>query len=117
MGISAKGKRRHADGQVWGSPFIPKRAAFDVSKEDPNAVSHSGAGACRDSFLDPNAWTRSAEKPKTDKYKILRQQLGIDFVPIIYHSEWWHGGAVPETVLELTLSRSHRPEPPDALDS
>ncbi len=39
VGISAKGKRRHTDGQVWGSPFIPKRAAFDVGKEDPNAVS------------------------------------------------------------------------------
>jgi len=39
VGFSAKGKRRHTDGQVWGSPFIPKRAAFDVGKEDPNAVS------------------------------------------------------------------------------
>ena len=27
---------------------------------------------------------RSAEKTKTDKYKFLCQQLGIDFVPIIF---------------------------------
>ncbi len=47
VGISAKGRSRHrdTDGQVWGSPLIPKRVAFDVSIVDPNAVSHSGAGA------------------------------------------------------------------------
>ena len=84
MGISAKGKSRHTDGQVWGSPFVPKRVAFDVSVVDPNAVSHSGAGACAESFLNPNSGTRSAEKTKTEKYKFLCQQLGIDFVPIIF---------------------------------
>ncbi len=33
-----------------------------------------------------SAGTRSAEKTnlKADKYKFLRQQLGIDFVPIIF---------------------------------
>jgi hypothetical protein len=35
---------------------------------------------------NPNAGTRSAEKTnlKADKYKFLRQQPGIDFVPIIF---------------------------------
>ena len=84
MGTSAKGKSRHTDGQVWGSPFFLNRVAFDVSIVDPNAVSHSGAGACGESFLNPNAGTRSAEKTKTDKFKFLCQQLGIDFVPIIF---------------------------------
>ena len=37
-----------------GDPFIPKTVAFDVSIVDPNAVSHSGAGACGESFLNPN---------------------------------------------------------------
>ena len=42
-----------------------------MSIVDPNAVSHSGAGACAESFLNPNAGTRAAEKTKTDKYKLL----------------------------------------------
>jgi hypothetical protein len=110
VGISAKGKRRHTDGQVWGSPLFSKRVAFDVSilVADPNAVSHSlrsrcrSVHACGESFLDhfPNAGTRSAEKTnlKADKYKFLRQQLGIDFVtvPIIFTASGGMGGAVPE---------------------
>ena len=35
VGISAKGKSKHTDGQVWGSPFTQKRVAFDVSIVDP----------------------------------------------------------------------------------
>jgi hypothetical protein len=31
----------------------------------------------------PNAGTRSAELTKTDKYKLLCQQRGMDFVPIV----------------------------------
>jgi hypothetical protein len=56
VGISAKGKGKHTDGQVW-SPFCPKRVAFDVSIVNPTAFSHSGAGACGDSesFHNPNA--------------------------------------------------------------
>ena len=59
--------------------------AFYVSIVDPNAVSHSGAGAlaCGESFLIPNAGMRAAEKTKTDKHKFLCQQRGMDFVPII----------------------------------
>ncbi len=44
VGISAKGRSRHTDGQVWGSPLIPKSVAFDVSIVEPNPVSHSGRG-------------------------------------------------------------------------
>ncbi len=37
-------------------------------------------------LLNPNAGTslRSAEKTKTDKHKLLCQQLGMGFVPIIF---------------------------------
>ncbi len=35
--------------------------------------------------LNPNAGTRSAEKTKTDKYKLLCQQPGRGFVPIRDH--------------------------------
>ena len=49
-------------------------AKFDVSKVDPTAVSQTGAGACSESLLNPNAGTRAAEKTKTDKYKLLCQQ-------------------------------------------
>ena len=54
-----------------------------MSIVNPSAVSHSGAGACGESFLNPNAGTRSAEKTKTDKYRLSCQQRGMDFVPII----------------------------------
>ena len=88
MGISAKGKGKHTDGRVWVGPFCPKRVAFDVSIVNPTAVSHSGAGACAESFLDPNAGTGSAERTKTDTYKLLCQQRGMDFVPIVFTNEW-----------------------------
>ncbi len=55
---------------------------IDVSIVNPTAVSHSGAGACGESFLNPNAGTRAAEETKTKKYKGLCEQRGMDFVPI-----------------------------------
>ncbi len=58
--------------------------AFDVSIVNPTAVSHSGAGACGESFLNPNAGGRAAEETKTNKYKLLCQQRGMDFVPIVF---------------------------------
>jgi hypothetical protein len=84
VGISAKGSSKHTDGQVWGSAQYPGRVAFDMSIVNPTAVSHSGAAACAESFLNPNAGTRNAEKTKTDKYGLLCQQRGMDFVPIIF---------------------------------
>ena len=84
VGISAKGKAKHTDGQVWGCASEPGRLAFDVSIVNPTAVSHAGAGACAESFLNPNAGTRLAEKTKTDKYKHLCHQRGMNFVPIIF---------------------------------
>jgi len=84
VGISAKGSSKHTDGQVWGSAQYPGRVAFDMSIVNPTAVSHSGAAACAESFLNPNAGTRKAEQTKTDKYGLLCRQLGMDFVPIIF---------------------------------
>ena len=84
MGTSAKGKGKHTDGQVWGSASWLNRVAFDVSIVNPTAVSHSGAGACGESFLNPNAGTRAAEETKTHKCKVLCQQHGMDFVPIVF---------------------------------
>ena len=92
MGISAKGSSKHTDGQVWGSPQYPGRVAFDMSIVNPTAVSHSGAAACAESSLNPNAVTRNAEKTKIDKYGLLCQQRGMDFVPIIFTS----GGGMGE---------------------
>ena len=62
--------------------------AFDVSIVNPTAVSHSGAGAWAESFLNPNAGTRAAEQTKTAKYKPLcdSEQRGMDFVPIVLTS-------------------------------
>ena len=64
VGHSADGKSKHTDGQAWGSLNWPKRLAIDVSVVNPTAVSHSGAGACGESFLNPNAGTslRAAEE-------------------------------------------------------
>jgi hypothetical protein len=84
VGHSADGKSKHTDGQVWGSLNWPQRLAIDVSVVNPTAVSHSGAGACGESFLNPNAGTRAAEETKTKKYKFLCEQRGMDFVPIIF---------------------------------
>ncbi len=39
-------------------------------------------GAC-ESF-NPNAGTRAAEETKTNKYKLLCEQRGVDFVPIVF---------------------------------
>ena len=109
VGTSANGKSKHTDGQVGGSPFWLKRVAFDVSIVNPTAVSHSGAGACGESFLNPNAWTRAAEETKTNKYKLLCQQRGMDFVPIMnLHNQWGDGGAAPGAILEPTLDESGR---------
>jgi hypothetical protein len=38
-----------------GSLSWLRRLAIDVSIVNPTAVSHSGAGACGESFLNPNA--------------------------------------------------------------
>ena len=86
VGTSADGKSKHTDGQVWGGPSSLRRVAFDVSIVNPTAVSHSGAGACAESFLNPNAGTRAAdsEETKTKKYKHLCEQRGMDFVPIVF---------------------------------
>ena len=54
-----------------------------MSIVNPTAASHSGAGACAESFLNPNAGTRAAEETKTKKYKPLCEQRGMDFVPIV----------------------------------
>ncbi len=57
----ASGKSKHTDGQVWGGLSWLQRPAFDVSIVNPTAVSHSGAGACAESSLNPNAaGTRAA---------------------------------------------------------
>ena len=39
---------------------------------------------CAESFLNPNAGTRAAEETKTKKYKLLCEQRGMDFVPIVF---------------------------------
>ncbi len=77
---TAQGTQTDRSGE---SPLTQNRVAFDVSRVDPNAVSHSGTGACSQSLLNPNSGTRLAEKTKTDKYKPLCQLPGMAFVPII----------------------------------
>ncbi len=69
VGTSADGKSKHTDGQVcqWGSLSWLRRVAFEVSIVNQNAVSHSGACACGESFLNPNAGTGAAEETKTSK--------------------------------------------------
>ena len=101
MGTSADGKSKHTDGQVWGSLSWLRRQAIDVSIVNPTAVSHSGAGACGESFLNPNAGTRAAEETKTKKYKRLCEQRGMDFDCL--HNEWRDGRAVSAAILESTL--------------
>ncbi len=91
VGTSADGKSKHTDGQVRGSPSWLQRlpVAFDVSIVNPTAVSHSGAGACSESFLKPNACRdQDCRGDETNKDKLLCQQSqwqrGMDFVPIVF---------------------------------
>ncbi len=81
--------------------------AFDVSIVNPTAASHSGAGACGESLLNPNAGTRAAEETKKIKFKFLCQQRGMDVVPTdaadCLHNECRDGRAVPAAILESTL--------------
>jgi hypothetical protein len=73
-------------------PLAVRRVAFDVSMVNPTAVSHSGAGACGESFRNPNAGTRAAEETKTNKYKLLCQQRGMNFVSIVFTTSGPPGG-------------------------
>jgi hypothetical protein len=84
VGTSADGKSKHTDGQVGGGLSWLRRLAIDVSIVNPTAVGHSGAGACGESFLNPNAGTRAAEETKTKKYKLLCEQRGMEFVPTVF---------------------------------
>ena len=86
--VPTKGSSKHTDGQVWGSAQYPGRVAFDMSIVNPtlNCSQLAGkrgekqdkigaqAAACAESFLNPNAGTRSAETTKTDKYGLLCRQ-------------------------------------------
>jgi hypothetical protein len=106
VGTSADGKSKHTDGQVWGSLSWLRRVAFDVSIVNPTAVSHSGAGACAESFLNPNAGTRAAllaEETKTNRYKRLCQAAWYGLCTDRLHNEWGDGRAVPAAILEPTL--------------
>jgi hypothetical protein len=48
-----------------------------------SSITKAASSKKSQSPLNPNAGTRSAEKTKTDKYNILCQQRGVDFIPII----------------------------------
>jgi hypothetical protein len=81
--------------------------AFDVSIVDPTAVSHPGAGACGESFRNPNAGTRAAEetnlKTVTNKYKTPMPAAWYGLCTDRLHNEWGDGRAVPAAILEPTL--------------
>ncbi len=100
VGNSAKGgKGKHTDEQVWPGggggwgAFCPKSVTFDVSiaLESESNCSQPLWSRCRCmwrvrvlSHPGGDAGTRSAEKTKPDKYKLLCQQRDMDFVPIVF---------------------------------
>ena len=75
---------RYTDGQVWGSPHTGAKIAFDVGIVEPNSISHSARSGCNQSFLNVNAGTRDEEREKVKRYKVLCNQRGLTFVPIIF---------------------------------
>jgi hypothetical protein len=75
---------RYTDGQVWGSPHTGAKIAFDVGIVEPNSNSHSARSGCNQSFLNVNAGTRDEEREKVKRYKVLCNQRGLTFVPIIF---------------------------------
>ncbi len=87
-----------------GVPSLkPLEVAFDVGIGEPNAASHSGAGACSQSFLNQNAGTRLAEKDKTDRHKSLMSATWYGTCADYFHSEWGYGRAVPKAILAPAL--------------
>ncbi len=83
---------RYTDGQVWGSSHTGAKIAFDVGivTVEPNSIrvtgSHSARSGCNQSFLNVNAGTRDEEREreKVKRYKVLCNQRGLTFVPIIF---------------------------------
>lgn len=65
-------------------PSMIRREHSGSKRSQPLRYQCTCTSACGQSLLNPNAETRSAEKTKTDKYKLLCQQRGMDFVPIIF---------------------------------
>ena len=77
-----------------------------MSVVNPTAPSYSGAAACAESFLNPNAGTRNAEKTKTDKYRLLCESAAWYGLCTDHpHDEWGDGGAVPAAILESARIR------------
>ena len=89
VGASADGKSKHTDGQVWGDLSWLRRLAIDVSIVHPTAVSHSGAGACGESFLNPSAGTRAAEREdENQEVQTPMRAAWYGLCTDCLHSEW-----------------------------
>jgi hypothetical protein len=80
------GLKINIDGQVWGSPHTGAKIAFDVGMVEPNLNSHSARSGRSQSFLNVSAGTRDEEREKVTgkRYKVLCNQRGLTFVPIVF---------------------------------
>jgi hypothetical protein len=102
---------RYTDGQVWGSPHTGAKVAFYVGIVEPNSNSHSARSGCNQPFLNVNAGTRDEEREKVKRYKVLCNQRGLTFVPIIFTTcDLGHGRGFPTTNLAPTLEEGRGTE-------
>ncbi len=73
---------------MWGSPPTGAKLAFDVGIVEPNSISHSARSGCNQSSFNVNDGTvtvaRDEEREKVKRYKVLCNQRGLTFVPIIF---------------------------------
>ncbi len=73
---------------MWGSPHTGAKIAFDVGIVEPNSISHSARSGCNQSLLNVNAASGTGdeerEKLEVKRHKVLCNQRGLTFVPIIF---------------------------------
>jgi hypothetical protein len=76
-----------------GSPHTGAKIAVDVGIVEPNSNSHSARSGYKQSFLNVNAGTRDEEGEKVKRHKVLCNQRGLTFVPIIFTTSGGMGEA------------------------
>ena len=108
VGFSGKGTARHTPGWAGlGEPLHSAKSRLRrehtkwIQMQSATQIAVHAASRFSTRMQGPHR-----EKTKTDKYKLLCQQRGMDFTSTDYlHIERRHGGALaaPEAVLESTL--------------
>ncbi len=80
-------KQNTTGGRPQCGPHTGAKIAFDVGilvVVESNSNSHCARSGCNQSSLNVNAGTRDEEREKVKRYKVLCNQPGLTFVPIVF---------------------------------